>query len=51
MKWVREHMLLTSALGVLAALSISSIGYYLLTEKESEEEEEENQIKLFKKAA
>jgi len=51
---MRKHILLSSVLGFLALFSISSISYYLLTEREEEskaEDEESDVRKIYQKAA
>ena len=39
MKWIREHIFLTSVLSLAAVFAVSTLGYYLLNERENEEEE------------
>jgi len=50
MKWIREHLVLTSVIGLLGGISIFAIGYFYLME-EKKTEETEGKVRSFKKAA
>ncbi len=50
MNWIKEHLVITSVVGLLTGLSIFAIGYYYLMSEEKRDETE-NKVRPFKKAA
>ena len=50
MNWIREHLVLTSVLGLFAGLSIFAIGYYYVMNEEKKDGSGEK-VRPFKKAA
>ena len=50
MNWIKEHLVITSVVGLFAGLSIFAIGYYYLMNEEKKDETGEK-VRPFKKAA